>query len=263
MCLTSPFHPSSCTSPIDSSLKQSHNYQPSLSRAQDQACLPSQVADHIGHILSGRIQRTTSRAVRSQSQTRKKSNFKHLGRKHSLHTLRKCRIPLSTISRSILLRHVEEQMEEFLDLKREIDDDEEAIEEITDWLGELKGPDGGVGCALADVLEGLMDASLEEVDDGEEEKEDVLPLLSGHGDDFDQDDGLFDYYEDTLTAAAMETEWGPEEDDDLDAAWFPLPDDENPDEKEDFDGQDHAASPCRIQHLDREQSDVEQDLPDS
>lgn len=145
-------------------------------------------------------------------------------------------------------------MEELLDLKQEIED-EAAVDDITGLLSELKGPDDGVGSTLADVLEGLMNASLEERD----YEDSALPPLpddengSDEDDDIDEDSGLLDPYEDTLTAAAMETEWSPEEDDDLDAACLPLPDEDEFDEDDDdLDEQDDE----------KDISDVEQDLLD-
>lgn len=59
-------------------------------------------------------------------------------------------------------------------------------------------------------------------------EDDALPPLPDdegefdEDDDIDEDDGPFVPYGDTLTSAAMETEWSSEKDDDLDAAWYPF-----------------------------------------
>ncbi|KAF2173173.1 hypothetical protein M409DRAFT_49655 [Zasmidium cellare ATCC 36951] len=148
------------------------------------------------------------------------SNFVRLATKHILHHLATLKTPLSTLSSSSLQRIVDTQMDELLELKEDFE-----VEELMRGMREL---DVRVGLGR-EIEEGMAGLVL-----GDGEREGLADGIDGEGSDEEEEEeeeGVFDPYEDTLVAA-VETEWSSEVDEEMDAALFPLPDDDEEDEDE-------------------------------
>ncbi|KAK4507257.1 hypothetical protein PRZ48_000992 [Zasmidium cellare] len=135
----------------------------------------------------------------------KPSRFTRLAVSHILTHLS---TPLSTLNPTSLRRIIHEQMDELLELKDEVE-----MEEVVEGMRKLGSE------VVNESVEGLSEAVLEDEEfDGEFD-----------GEESDEEEGSVEKYEDTMSGA-VETEWSSDVEDEVDAAFFPLPDDQSEDE---------------------------------